>query len=530
MNRVFGIWVVFVALAISCIAAYYSIVGLAAIFSASLVPVIVMGSALEVGKITSAVWLHVYWERAASILKLYLVSATVVLMLITSMGIFGFLSKAHIEQNADAAIVESKVGSIDSRIAREREGIARLEERIAHYAERAGRVRERQGAEGDSRSSVADSIDGSIRIALGEIEGIELDMERLRAAEATLESGSVRDIQRLAGVAVDGSMGPRTEAAVAAKRSALRAERKGLASRRAEIQAEIDGRNAEKERVLLEERESAANSDSGEAELKRIDGEIASTEAEIADAFGRIQTLESERFELDREIRLFEVEVGPVKYLAEMVYGEADRDLLERAVRWVIMTLVFVFDPLAVALVLAGVSVLRMKPVDPPAPAGPPPAPVIPAEPAVDPARPFEHVRLQGGETVPVGHADDDRDSGETGAGAEAAPAEDRVDEPESELPLFPAEEVPRDAPEGADAAPEAPMAEDGADEAPAGPEGADEAPEAPDGAENAEGPAESGFIGERAEGDSRIRIAGYSVKNRTLVADRNSKSLEDSR
>ena len=482
MNRVFGIWVVFVALAISCIAAYYSIVGLAAIFSASLIPVIVMGSALEVGKITAAVWLHVYWERAASILKIYLCAATAVLMLITSMGIFGFLSRAHIEQNADTAIVESRIGSIESQAAREREGIARLEERIAHHERRAERVRETETAAGDDRSAVADSIDGSNRLALGEIGGIERDMERLRAAEATLESGSVREIQRLAGVAVDGRMGPRTEAAVARKRAELRSEREGLARRRADIQEGIDRRNAEKERVLLEERRSAAADDSGAVEMKRIEGEIASIEGEIKEAFGRIQALDAERFDLDRQIRLFEVEVGPVKYLAEMVYGETDRDLLERAVRWVIMTLVFVFDPLAVALVLAGVSVLRMRPpTAPEPPAGPPPAPVIPADP--EPSRPLGHIRLQGGEAAPVDHPDE----GEPPADAEAAA---RVEE----------------------------MAE--VDEAVEAAGEIEEVGEADD--------AETGFIGERmAEAgpagppDTSQRILPFSVKDRTLIADR---------
>ena len=522
MNRVFGIWVIFVALAISCIAAYYSIVGLAAIFSASLIPVIVMGSALEVGKITAAVWLHVYWERAASILKIYLCAATVVLMLITSMGIFGFLSRAHIEQNADTAVAEARMGNIDARIAQEREGIARIDERIAHSGEQADRVRGEKSADGDSRSAVAESIDGSNRLARGEIEGIDLDMARLRSAEATLESGSVREIQRLAGVAVDGSMGPRTEAAVARKRDALRAEREGLARRRAEIQAGIDTRNAEKERVLLEERERSAAGDSGaDAKLKKIEGEIASLEAKRSEALGRIEIHQEERFGLDRQIRLFEVEVGPVKYLAEMVYGEADRDLLERAVRWVIMTLVFVFDPLAVALVLAGVSVLRMKPPVPEAPeplAGPPPAPAIPSEP--EPSRPLGHIHLRGdGGAVPIDHGDGGRETEESRDSDSAvvpdAPAGDPEDE--SDLPLFPAGEAPPDAPEGADGAPEGPDGGDGAADVPDGPE------KAPDGAE-------SGFIGERAEGDSRIRIAGYSVKNRTLVADRNSKSLENSK
>ena len=89
-----------VALALSGIAAYYSIIGLTAIFAAAVIPIIVMGGVLEVAKLTVTVWLHQNWQRARWIMKSYLVSAVAVLMFITSMGIFGFLSKSHIEQSA----------------------------------------------------------------------------------------------------------------------------------------------------------------------------------------------------------------------------------------------------------------------------------------------------------------------------------------------------------------------------------------------------------------------------------------------
>ena len=87
-GRLFGVWTLFVALTISVVAAYYSIVGLTAIFAAAIIPVIIMGSALEVAKVTTAVWLHVYWHTAPFLMKFYLTAATVVLMLITSMGFF----------------------------------------------------------------------------------------------------------------------------------------------------------------------------------------------------------------------------------------------------------------------------------------------------------------------------------------------------------------------------------------------------------------------------------------------------------
>ena len=90
--RLFGIWTILVALVISAIAAWYSIIGLVAIFAAAVVPVIIMGTALEIGKITSAVWLHFNWKTHRWLIKWYLIFAVLLLMFITSMDIFGFLS------------------------------------------------------------------------------------------------------------------------------------------------------------------------------------------------------------------------------------------------------------------------------------------------------------------------------------------------------------------------------------------------------------------------------------------------------
>ena len=95
-----GILTFLSALTISAVAIYYSVAGLAAIFAAAVIPIIIMGVSLEVGKLVTAVWLHRHWSRAAWWLKTYLSIAVIVLMFITSMGIFGFLSKAHIEQTS----------------------------------------------------------------------------------------------------------------------------------------------------------------------------------------------------------------------------------------------------------------------------------------------------------------------------------------------------------------------------------------------------------------------------------------------
>jgi hypothetical protein len=110
-------------LTISAVAIYYSVVGLTAIFSAAAIPIIIMGSALEIGKLVCASWLKANWERAPRFMRYYMITAVVVLMLITSMGIFGFLSKAHNDQNLVSGDVTSKIAIYDEKIKTERENI-----------------------------------------------------------------------------------------------------------------------------------------------------------------------------------------------------------------------------------------------------------------------------------------------------------------------------------------------------------------------------------------------------------------------
>ena len=110
-------------LTISAVAIYYSVVGLTAIFSAAVIPIIIMGSALEVGKLVCASWLKANWDKAPAYMKYYMVSAVAILMLITSMGIFGFLSKAHNDQNLVSGDVASKIAIYDEKIKTEKENI-----------------------------------------------------------------------------------------------------------------------------------------------------------------------------------------------------------------------------------------------------------------------------------------------------------------------------------------------------------------------------------------------------------------------
>ena len=125
-----GILVLITALTISAVAIYYSVSGLVAIFAAAALPIIIMGGALEIGKLVTAVWLHWYWDKAKWWLKTYLSISVLVLMFITSMGIFGFLSKAHIEQTSAANEGIAQIERIEQEIIRTQDLIARAEQRI----------------------------------------------------------------------------------------------------------------------------------------------------------------------------------------------------------------------------------------------------------------------------------------------------------------------------------------------------------------------------------------------------------------
>ena len=125
-----GLVTLLAALSISVVAAYFSIVGLAALFAAAAMPVIIMGSVLEVGKLVSVVWLHNNWKTAPSTLKYYLVISVIILMLITSLGIFGFLSKGHLDQKSPGSEVDLKIERINQKIDSEERNIVRLQKRI----------------------------------------------------------------------------------------------------------------------------------------------------------------------------------------------------------------------------------------------------------------------------------------------------------------------------------------------------------------------------------------------------------------
>jgi hypothetical protein len=232
-------------LTISAVAIYYSVVGLTAIFSAAVIPIIVMGSALEVGKLVCASWLKANWTRAPAYMKYYMISAVIILMIITSLGIFGFLSKAHSDQSLVSGDVQSKIAIYDEKIKTAR-------------------------------------------------ENIEANRKQLKQMDE----------------AVDQVMGRSTDEKGADKAVSVR-------------------RNQSRDRVALAK-------------------DIEANQKLIA-------TLNDQAAPIRAEVRKVEAEVGPIKYIAKFIYGEhgADENMLERAVTWIIILIVIVFDPLAVIMLLA---------------------------------------------------------------------------------------------------------------------------------------------------------------------------------
>jgi hypothetical protein len=142
-------------LTISAVAIYYSVVGLTAIFSAAVIPIIIMGSALEVGKLVCASWLKANWERAPRFMKYYMIIAVMVLMLITSMGIFGFLSKAHNDQNLVSGDVQSKIAIYDEKIKTAKDNIEANRKALKQMDEAVDQVMGRSSDEKGAEKAVS---------------------------------------------------------------------------------------------------------------------------------------------------------------------------------------------------------------------------------------------------------------------------------------------------------------------------------------------------------------------------------------
>jgi len=236
------------SLSLSTVSAYYSIIGLTAVFAGSYWPVVIMGSTLEIAKIISTSWLYRNWKSAPLLLKTYLTLAIFLLMLISSMGIFGFLSKAHIEQN-----LQSTTGDADQ---------------------------------------------------------IQIVQSKIDNEQSTIDDLNKQIFQ------IDAAVTKLTD--------------KG--------QAQSSLQAADKQRKL---RDDLTKQKTQHVEV--------------------LSNLKTEKVKFESSVKKTEAEVGPIKYIAAAIYGSSGPDTLEMAVRWVILLLVIVFDPLAVVLLLAANHGMKSK-------------------------------------------------------------------------------------------------------------------------------------------------------------------------
>ena len=241
----FGLLTLLVALAISAVAAYYSIVGLMAIFAGATTAIAIMGIVLEIGKLICASWTFQNWKTSPLSLRTYFILAIVVLMLITSLGIFGFLSRAHITQSSPTALISERIERIDLKVDQRKTQINRYQGRL-------------------------DTLD--------------------QALQRYIELGAIS---------------------------------KGL------------------------------------SKIGAMDNETNLLKTKIEGLENEIDDLSDEKYGLKTELNLAEVEVGPIRYVASMLYDDVSESQLEEAVRWRIILLIFVFDPLAVVLVIAANISLR---------------------------------------------------------------------------------------------------------------------------------------------------------------------------
>ena len=373
-SMTFIIGTVFSALAVSAVAAYFSIVGLMAIFSALPMAILSMGVVLEIAKLVTASWIYQYWQRVTFLMKTYMVTSVVVLSIITSIGIFGFLSKAHLDQAAVSGDAQAKVARVEQLIERENGKIAAAEDRI---------LRIQQGSTLDVTESIRQQeeirdtawvrIQGDITYAEEQIDKIRasldtdlaLKQQELDGLDAIVASytnqGTTTTNQgafRRGDVVDNVALGVEVRASQREERDEIDADMSELRSYAEEqiagyrnqiieyrtvTQGDIDRANDEINRLRENESQSSATRDI----------QIDEIQEDIDEAYDQIGLYNEDLFEERAIVRELSKEVGPVRYVAQFLYGDDTTENIDRAVVILILLLIFVFDPLAIILVIA---------------------------------------------------------------------------------------------------------------------------------------------------------------------------------
>ena len=343
---IFAILTLISALSISCIAAYFSIIGLATIFPGSITAVIAMGSALEVGKIIAAIWLHKNWKSAPKMIKIYLFSAIVVLMGITSMGIFGFLSKSHIEHEQNSVRAQALVQQVETKISRQQDYISRQKELIAQNEDKNQNLSDKSSdnieLEQKKISQLTEQLEKDIALDSKMLEPIQARINQLNQELNEVKNGA-------------GGLFSNKKKKIEDKVVEQAAEREELKGKKQEIELRISEYRNETSAIIsdirkrIQEYQTIGFEKPEDTELK-----IEELNNNISKALDIIDDLEREKFDLDDGSRQLEAEVGPIKYVAELIADFTGMQFdMGKAVRIVIIILIFVFDPLAILLVLA---------------------------------------------------------------------------------------------------------------------------------------------------------------------------------
>ena len=347
------------ALSISGVAIFYSVIGLATIFPGAFWPVVIMGSVLEVGKLVTASWLYRHWRQTRFLLKSYLTIAVIVLSLITSMGIFGFLSKAHLEQNLAENTVNQRIEIINNKILSEETYIKR-QTLIIERAE-------------NTLNKVSSTNDEAIAIEKQNLKDVQDKFKTLLSVETNNISNLNDRIKILdkdvSDVLTSNKAWFNEEKAAADLKASQKEERDLIENKINESQNRIAilKEDYAKDTDIIQKRIESLRS--GDVDDKSyVYEQIDKAESNILNAQNNIQDLVVEREPLQAKIIKLEAEVGPVKYIAALAvdWGVTDKVDTSEAVRWVILIIICVFDPLAVLLlVAANQSLLRRFPVQP---------------------------------------------------------------------------------------------------------------------------------------------------------------------
>jgi len=366
------------AVALSGVAGYYSVIGLTTIFSSAFIPVLIMAGTLESSKVITASWLYNNWRKTPFLLKTYLTAAVVILMFITSLGIFGFLSKAHVEQAAAGAEQQAKVLHITQEIEQQNQIIERAKQKLAS----AGKGDEASNAAINTRiddaNRVIDNANKRIQPQIDEqqkiIDAANAKIE-LRAKSTQSQIDDIdRQVANLDNI-IKSLIDQKKTGQATARQQEQQADRTRLAKQKADLLKQIDAMRqapdpavdaAKAEITRLRAKvddeikqaraviDQLTNKLSQGSDTDKLQADIDAQNDKIKTAEAAIESLNADKFKLETEGRKLEAETGPIKYIAQALYGDAvDQTLLEHAVRWIITLIIVVFDPLAILMLIA---------------------------------------------------------------------------------------------------------------------------------------------------------------------------------